>query len=67
MNRKKVMEEEKEEFAGKHYNSHNNVYLDTKYNNSTLNQKSSMIQFYLITIVIVFLIYYFFSHQLIKL
>ena len=60
MNRKKVMEEEKEEFAGKHYNSHNNVYVDGKYNNSTINQKSSMIQFYIITIVILFLIYYFF-------
>ena len=60
MNRKTIMEEEKEEFAGKHYNSHNNLYLDTKYNNSSLNQKSSMIQFYIITIVIVFLIYYFF-------
>ena len=60
MNTKKVMEEEKEEFAGKHYNSHNNVYVDGKYNNSPLNQKSSMIQFYIITIVIVFLIYYFF-------
>ena len=60
MNRKKVMEEEKEEFAGKHYNSHNNIYVDGKYNNSTINQKSSMIQFYIITIVILFLIYYFF-------
>ena len=60
MNRKTIIEEEKEEFAGKHYNSHNNLYLDTKYNNSSLNQKSSMIQFYIITIVIVFLIYYFF-------
>ena len=60
MNKKKVMEEEKEEFAGKHYNSHNNIYVDGKYNNSTINQKSSMIQFYIITIVILFLIYYFF-------
>ena len=60
MNRKKVMEEEKEEFAGKHYNPNNNIYIDTKNNDSSLNRKSSMIQFYIITIVILFLIYYFF-------
>ena len=59
MNKKRTMEEEKEEFAEKHNNS-SHLYLDTRNKNIISSKKSYTIQFYIIIIVIFFLFYYFF-------
>ena len=60
MNKKRSMEEEKEELGEKRLNSNSHLYLETKNKNIISNKKSNTIQFYIIIIVIFFLIYYIF-------
>ena len=60
MNKKRAMEEEKEELGEKKLNPNSHLYLETKNKNIISKQKSNTIQFYLIIIVIFFLIYYLF-------
>ena len=61
MNKKRTMEEEKEELGEKRLNSNSHIYSEAKNkNNLILEQKSSTIQFYIIIIIILFLVYYLF-------
>ena len=65
MNKKRTMEEEKEEFAEKH-NNPSHLYLDTRNKNIISSKKSYTIQFYIIIIVIFFFYFIIFSSHQIK-
>ena len=62
MNKKNSMEEEKEELGEKHLksNSNSHLYLEAKDKNIISKQKTNTIQFYIIIIAILFIIYYLF-------